>query len=223
MRLVLAALALVLLAAPASSQSQYADGEGLYVSFDEFRVRHSGGEFQRVDLGGEVGRRLGNGIDVGLVGSYHRYGFSGGGASWSAGVSASLTRPAPLGTIGRVRGVVSYGSTRIPNPSAFDRSYGQVDLSATLARTVPVVGSIKLQPTVGVYGRMTQLLSVGSEDVRPRPDGPLFDTGVQVELPIQFRLFGADVALAPAMRFSIPDGLRREPYGFAGSLLRVNF
>ncbi|WP_412068540.1 hypothetical protein [Rubrivirga sp. IMCC43871] len=221
MRLVLAALALLVLAAPAGAQSQFADGEGLYLSFDEFRVRHAGGQFQGIDLGGEVGRRLGNGIDVGLVGSYTAYGNRGSG--WSAGVSAGLTRPAPLGTTGRVRGLVSYGSTSIPSPSAFDRSYGTGDVSATLARTVPVVGSIKLQPTVGVYGRVTQLLSVGSEDVRPRRDSPYFDTGLQVELPIQFRLFGTDVALAPAVRYSIANGWRPAHIGSAGSLLRINF
>lgn len=229
MRLVLSALALLILAAPAWSQSQFADGEGTYITFDEFRLSSSGGVVDRFEVGGEVGRRLGNGVDVGVVGSYGTYDRRIGSprSGWSLGATAGITRPAPLGAQARVRGLVAYTAHSFPNTATDGSTFGWTsatgDLTATLARTVPVVGSVKLQPTVGMYGRVDQMLSVNASDTFQRRDGPVFDVGVQFELPVRFRLFGTDVALSPAVRYSIVNGLFPGRQSMGSGLLRVNF
>lgn len=225
-------LVLVALLAPlASAQSQYAEGEGTYLSLGHLKLLGGSGGLSGVELGGEVGRRLGNGVDVGLIGAYGTYGLRSeyGTTGWSAGVTAGLTRPAPFGTVARLQGLVSYGSADGTYPSAdapdlrFDRSTLTGDVSATLGREIPIIGSVRLQPAIGLYGRAVGTVDIGAADTFEQRPGPRLDAGLQFELPVRFRLFGADAALVTGVRRSLLPGdvAMRSTIPTVG--LRINF
>jgi hypothetical protein len=232
MRLSLLTLTALFLAPLASAQSQYGEGDGTYVSLGTLKLWGGNGGISGVELGGEVGQRLGDGVDVGLIGSYGTFGLRSdeyGTTSWSAGVTAGLTRPAPLGTVARLQGLALYGSTDGTYPDSdapplrYDRSVAVGDVSATLGKEIPVIGSVRLQPTVGLYGRAVGTVDIGADDsFEQRPPARL-DAGLQFELPVRFRLFGADVALVTGVRRSLVsgDGSTRPVIPTAG--LRINF
>lgn len=231
MRFSLATLAALLLLSPASAQSQYADGEGTYVSLGTLKL-WGGGGISGIELGGEVGRRLGNGVDVGLIGSYGTYGLQSeySTTSWSAGATAGLTRPAPLGTVARLQGLASYRSTNGTYPNAdapslqFDRSHLTGDLSATLGKEIPIIGSVRVQPTVGLYGRAAGTLDIGATDSFEQGRTSSLDAGLQFELPVRFRLFGADVTFVTGVRHSLVPGDDRPPRSTIPTAgLRINF
>ncbi|PAP78404.1 hypothetical protein [Rubrivirga marina] len=232
MRLSFVALAALLLAPLASAQSQYADGEGTYLSLGHLKLWGGNGGLSGVEFGGEIGRRLGDGVDVGLIGSYGTYGLRSdeyGTTGWSAGVTAGLTRPAPLGTVARLQGLVAYGSVDGTYPEAdapdlrFDRSSLTGDVSATLGKEIPIIGSVRLQPAVGLYGRAVGTVDIGADDSFEQRPGPRLDAGLQFELPVRFRLFGTDAALVTGIRRSLVPGevSARSAIPMVG--LRINF
>jgi hypothetical protein len=232
MRLSFVVLAALVFAPLASAQSQYAKGEGTYLSLGHLKLWGGNGGLSAFELGGEVGRRLGNGVDVGLIGSYGTYGLRSdtyGTTGWSAGVTAGLTRPAPLGTVARLQGLVAYGRVDGTYPAEdapalrYDRSSLTGDVSATLGKEIPIVGSVRLQPAVGLYGRAAGTVGIGADDSFEQRPGPQFDAGLQVELPVRFRLFGTDAALVTGVRRSLVPGevSMRSTIPTVG--LRINF
>ena len=218
-RVVLPALLGRALALPASAQSQYADSAGTYISTSGFTIG-SGGRF---GTQAQLGRRFGNGVDVGVVGSYDRYGEDR--AGWSAGAVVGLTRRAPAGTFTRLQASALYQNVDLAY-STGDRfaSSGLVgDVSATVGRSVPVVGSLRFQPTVGVYARASQALTLTFPDRFQDLDRFHAEAGFQAEFPLTFRLFGADATIAPALRFAPgQDGVRARGL-LPGGGLRLNF
>ncbi|MAQ93196.1 MAG: hypothetical protein CMM84_06690 [Rhodothermaceae bacterium] len=214
MRFVLSAL-LVVLALPATAQSQFSEEEGAFLTFEEFTLQRAGSDGW--NGGGEVGVgwRFGNGADVALTGSYSALGLGSDqreGSSWSLGLASGYTlRPAPR-TVARVQGLVAYRSqgatfqeTQQQPFVDYDGAAVGLDLSATVGYDVPVAGSFSVRPTVGVFGQANQLLSIESSGVQGslREAGDWrTNLGLQVEAPVTFRLFGTDAAIVPAYRSS---------------------
>ena len=223
----LAVLLALALSLPVAAQSQFADSAGTYVSVGGFPVAWGGSNVGlRLGTSVEVGRRFGNGVDAGLIGSYEAYGTRA--EAWSVGATGGLTRPAPLGTVARLQATALY---RSGDYDSADVSYGQTsvlgDVSATVGRSVPVVGSFRLQPTVGVFARVDQALTFRSEGFDPAIEPsfrPYALTGVQLELPLTFRLFGADATFAPGLRMGVGSrGWGRYASGVPGGAFRLNF
>ena len=202
MRRSLPALLAFALALPAAAQSQYADSAGTYVSVGGFPISY-GGSGLGLQLGTsvEVGRRFGNGFDAGLTGSLVTYGTRA--TSWSVGAAAGLSRPAPLGTVARLQAAASYGGLSYDYTGLQLRSTSvRGDVSATVGRSVPLVGTLRLRPAVGVYGAVSQRLSLDNPSDLRAGAATRVDGGVQVEVPLTFRLFGKDAAVIGRYRVS---------------------
>ena len=221
----LAALLGFVLALPAAAQSQFADSAGTYLSVDGPAVGWGGSGVGLV-LGTqvEVGRRFGNGLDAGLTGSYVAYGERA--RFWSVGVTGGLTRPAPAGTVARLQAAAAYGGRAYDSDAlAYSQTGASVDLSATLGRSIPVAGSVRVRPTVGVFATAGQPISFAVDRPQFAEDGfrTFVTTGLQVELPVTFRLFGADAAFVPAVRFGLTGGPSPGFGGVPGGGFRLNF
>ena len=222
-RLALPALLGLLAALPASAQSQFADSAGTYVAVDGFPVAYGGsGLGLRLGTSVEVGRRFGNGFDAGLTGSYVASGTRT--TEWSVGVTGGVARPAPFGTVARLQATATYGATAYDyDGRSFDRSGLGGDVSATLSRSIPIAGSVRIQPTVGVFATVGQTLAFDGTGVSdPLPEA-FTRMGLQVELPITFRLFGADAAFVPGVRIGLSDGRYFDTGGVSGAAFRLNF
>ena len=240
-RSLLLALALAS-AAPLAAQTQLADGAGAYVGLHSLSF---GSELQ-FGVDATVGRRYQSGLDVGLRAGTRRYGR---GSYRTVQVSPSLGYTGSLGggTLGRVQARADYASASRTiqsigtTPSgevkaSSDRSSARLaglDLSASVSRPVRLAGSLRVHPTVGGYAT-----AVRAFDVRPFADGALrnglngsetaYGLGVELALPVSFRLFGADAAVVPTARLQLAgDALRLqqaaglEPAGGLG--FRLNF
>lgn len=101
------------------------------------------------------------------------------------------------------------------------------DMTASVSRPIRLIGSVRLRPTLSVYG----WAAIRRESIDgPRAIGysgvPASNVGLHVELPLSFRLFGRDVSVAPAVRFPFGSRFRFEPPSdgaYAGGGLRLNF
>lgn len=233
----LSALALVAaLPLAAASQTHLADSTGGYVALHELSFGHSGSGWTRA-LDGTLGYRFSDRVDAGL-----RLGHVSGslGRSWRVAPTAGYTRRLGAGALARVEGTLAYQtyswteleSSELPDgTSGFERSqpYGarslSGDVAATVSRPVRLVGSLRVHPTLGVYAAASQAFD-RRYPARIGDLGPSAlrgSAGVQVGLPLSFRLFGQDVSVAPTARFSLVGNLGRLPDTYGGGGLRLNF
>ena len=228
MRFVPAIALAALTAAPALAQTQYADSSGGFVSLRS--LSFSGARFDAVD--GTAGYRFATGTDVGI-----RYAHSGGFlyASDRIGPIAGLTRPLGAGFTGRVEASVLFetvGGTGgdfvglndeyVP-PFEFRVQSLYEDVSATVSRRVPLVGSVALRPTVGGYATALQRISVDYPAASTGLQRSRYSGGVQYEIPVTFRVFGQDAAVVPGGRFSLTGTPFLGDDAYVGSGFRLNF
>ncbi len=209
--LVVAALAL-----PAAAQSGLSDGPGTYAAMNDFQLSSGQDDLTGLGMGGEIGYRFEGGFDVGLIGSLgrNRTDSNVNSDAWMAGVTAGLTRSALFGTVARLQAVAAVEivdltlSRGTMSTESYSYSTAVGDVSATLGRTIPVIGSVRIRPTAGLYARVENNLSFEGRgryaDTNP---GSNFDSGLQFELPITFRVLGVDAAFVPSARMSFGEPL----------------
>ena len=215
----------VLFTTPALAQTQYADSSGVYVGLSQFASE------------GTVGYRFGSGLDAGVRARYFGRETS---RRVSGGPVVGLSRPLGSGFVGRVEGAVLYeygsgfgrtvfsgGTAQNLSPYRFERL--TEDVTATVSRSLGVVGSLRIRPTLGVYANRTQQLADDYPERIGVVDTSGGSAGVHVEFPLTFRVFGLDVAYVAAGRIAVAG---RGAYGgldldamrpYAGSGLRLNF
>ncbi len=217
------------LAAPSSSQAHLADSSGVYLSL---------GTISSSGYGGSLGYRQSDGLDYGVylgVSQFTRASEINGQtyAGFQVGPQAGYTALLGRGVQGRISSQVLYGSggyTRNGGTVSTDTAPRSVsyqaltgNLTATVSRSVRLVGSLRVRPTVGVYAEGRQLLSYQTDQT---PDLELSRTrlgmGVHVGLPLSVRVLGQDVALSPFMQIPVTGEF---PVGgtYAGGGLRINF
>ena len=230
MRRLLACTLVALTALPALAQSNHADSSGVFVAVQRLSVGAAVSFFSERGVDATLGYRFGNGVDAGLRVA-RRSGFAA--TTVSVAPTAGVTRLLGRGAAARVEGTVR-GSRSVVSSDVFVDGNGtatfgdvrlrsiEVDLTATLSQTVRLGGSMRLRPTAGVFGR-----TVSTQfDLEALASGTSADAGVHLSLPLSFRLFGADVTVAPTVRLVATDGFRVEPASasaFAGGGLRLNF
>lgn len=221
-------LSALFVTAAAGAQSPTESNPGFYLSVHDVDISGADfGDLQTLGTTIEAGRRFGGGLEAGLVGSYASYGRGEpqGGRGWSAGLTGGWTRPAPLGTTFRLRGLATFGSSSSTVESGGIETTRLVgDLSATFGREVPVVGSVRVEPMAGVYAHVLdpmRLAGTGAFAELP-PGRTRTETGLQFALPVRFRVLGLDAALTPAVRF---EGLRfgRSSLAVPGMGFRLDF
>ncbi len=229
MRLVPALALAALLASPALAQTQYADSSGGFVSLNGLTFRNS--DLQAVD--GTLGYRFSNGVDFGLRYERSVYGFENS-AAHQFGPVLGITRPLGAGFSGRAEATVQYSTYSSRRTIGFDgqptdpfdirvRDLSE-SVSATVSRRVPLVGSLALRPAVGGYAAARHNLTFdypGYPDLQPRTQ---IGFGLQVEVPITFRLFGQDAAIVPGGRIPLTlTSAGIEDATYVGGGLRLNF
>lgn len=223
----LLALLLVAIAAPAFAQATYADGTGGYVALHQLGINPIG------TLGADatVGYRLRGGLDVGVrLGHETRFGVL---RESVAGPVAGITRPVGRGLTGRLEGAVLFSSVSVQQDevttadgAVVAASSGRVralsqDVTATLSRSVRLVGSLRARPTVGAYAEASQALSV-SGSVEPGSGRTLASTGLHVELPLSLRVLGRDASVTPVVRLPITGNSDATGAAYAGGGFRLN-
>ena len=237
MRLVAAAALVAALSSAPSAQTQFADSAGVYVSLHDIRLH--GAE-------ASVGYRTAGGFDYGV--RYRRftqdYGSTGVRLSSVEGELSSVrnfrvgpelgyTRRLSDRVVGRISASVLYSSGQTtfvdsPEPDvtrsrAFTSESLASNLTATVGRRVPVVGSFQIQPTAGLFVETHRTLRfdlpLSNRETFPQSDAA---AGLHLELPISFRLLGQDVTLASYGQVPLVgrDFFSRT---YAGGGLRVNF
>ena len=235
MRLVAAAALVAALSSAPSAQTQFADSAGVYVSLHDIRLH--GAE-------GSVGYRTSGGFDYGL--RYRRFtqDYESRGVrlasvegeltsvrTFRIGPELGYTRQLSDRIVGRVSASVLYSSSRItlvdsPEPDVTRyRGYSTQNLAsnltATVARRVPVVGSFQIQPTAGLFVETRRTLYSDFSAGGAFPQGRAA-AGLHLELPISFRLLGQDVTLSPHGQVPLV-GPNFYDQAYAGGGLRVNF
>ena len=230
MRLACTLALAALLSSPSAAQSQYADSTGGYLALHELGFGSGGAR----GIDGTLGRRLRGGLDVGLRLGYSSYGT---GSDVSGGPVVGITRPVGRGFVGRVEGALHYASWSATFTSLQDAPEGEVlafaqrslaeDVTATLARPVRLVGSLRLRPTLGVYATAAQRLTYTAPERFRNADGTRAAAGLHIEIPLTFRLFGQDASVAAVGRLPIVgdrlNDLQRVEPACAGGGLRMNF
>jgi len=227
-RLSLLALAVLITAGPAAAQSQPDDESGTYVMLQDVDLTVEDGDLLGYGVVGEVGRRFGGGLEAGLLASYGSY-RSGSvqSAGWRLGLTSGLAHAAPLGTTLRFRGLASVGASHATSLEANDFRATTLlgDLSATLGRSIPIIGSLRLEPSVGAYTQANQTLGArGTGHFEGLPASRTrLGAGLQVELPVRFRVFGADASVTTGLRRALL-GNRAAGIGLVpGTGLRFDF
>ncbi len=218
------------LASPALAQTQYADSSGGFVSLNALTFSSSG--IQAID--GTLGYRFSNGADLGL-----RYGTTDYGADASFhrfGPVVGITRPLGSGFSGRAEATVQFSTFSARRSVGFDghaiepfniRSRGLFEsVSTTVSRRVPLVGSLALRPAIGGYAAARQRLMLEYPGLPYELARTAVSAGLQVEIPLTFRLFGQDAAVVPGGRLPLVStrgafGLSDATYLSGG--LRLNF
>ena len=212
-------LALALLTFPAAAQSSFAPGPGAYVSVLEAdAIPFGDGD---VGLDAEAGWRFGNGLDVDVrLGVGRRdfdraYDAEGFGAARKAvvGLGAGYTHwlgertGVRLATSGHLRRTEARDAPQtrtltgeVVGSAAYSRgtNEGEVDASMVAFRRVPVWRSVRIQPGLGLYaGWGTQTENDVDGRFSLRADAGPLDTeawsGVEISLPVLFRLGGLDL------------------------------
>lgn len=241
-------LALVLAAAfalPASAQTHLADSTGGYVGIQSLSFG-SGGKYLGVSGDVVLGWRRADGLDFGLRVGGDGDDFWAGQvrtmqSEFRIGPAVGYTRPLGRGLLGRVEGAALYetfdyrasGEVLVYNPdldgpeTVSERTVGSHRLSgsvtAALARPVRLVGSVRLHPTLGGYVAADGFARY-SDSAYPSTDpSARVGAGVHLGLPLSFRLFGQDVAVASYARIPLTQGFRGVTGPHAGGGLRLNF
>ena len=227
----LAAALLAALALPAAAQTHLADSSGVYIGLTPVYDNLTGVS----GASASVGYRQANGLDYGFgiqfQGRKSEYQSSSYGAI-SAGATLGYTQELGRDLRLRLESAAGYQSQRFEQFS-LDGSRQEIvpsnaflDVSASVSRSVPLAGSLRLHPSLGLYAHG----SIALDDANRSFAGsdPLniggIDTGVQVSIPLSFRLFGTDVAVPFSARYSFQGPRAALAPEWTPSMgLRVNF
>ncbi|WP_412067695.1 hypothetical protein [Rubrivirga sp. IMCC43871] len=188
-------VALVLGAAPALAQPVLSDSSTFYVS-PLGSITHQSSQGTAFTAGGDIGWRLGSSSDVGLR-------LLTGDLTTRDGDGAFLTVGPTLGTSRRVVGGFELDARLLATATFSDigprgtaDTFGLQVLrgtaQATVSRPIPIVGSLSLAPTLGLYG--TSCATPGYE-VAAGSQARCTKGGVLAGVDLRFRVFGADVSM----------------------------
>lgn len=240
----LALAALLALALPASAQSHLADSTGGYVGIHS--LSFGGGKYLGVNGDVVLGWRRADGLDYGL-----RVG-GGGDDTWHSQVSTSVsefrigptvgyTRPLGRGLVGRVEGAALYeaadyrasGEVRIYNPDlegvetlserTVESRRLSANVTAALSRPVRLAGSVRVHPTLGGFVAAEGFPRYSDSAYPSFERSARTDAGLHLGLPLSFRLFGQDVAVAAYSQVPLTRDFRGVTGPYAGGGLRLNF
>ncbi|WP_420456473.1 hypothetical protein [Rubrivirga sp.] len=236
----LALAAALALALPVSAQTDLADGSGGYAAIQSLSV----GSIGALDVEGDlsIGWRQANGLDYGVrVGVDRGQAFSGQNEAW-VGPTAGYTRTLGRGVLGRVEGAALYqtydyttydevsvlgddGLVGVVRGRTVARQSVAANVTATVARPVRLVGSVRLHPTLGGFVAADAPFRFEDSAYPDQSASARAAAGVHVGVPVSFRLFGQDVAVSSAIQVSLTDGrlFRGFTGPYAGSGLRLNF
>ncbi|WP_412063230.1 hypothetical protein [Rubrivirga sp. IMCC45206] len=187
--------ALVFGAAPALTQPILSDSSAIYVS-PLFGIVHQSSEGTALSAGGDVGWRVGASSDIGLR-------VLAGDLTTQDGSGGFLTVGPTLGTSRRVVGgfeldarLLATATFSDVGPRGTADTFGLQVLrgtaQATVSRPIPIVGSLSLAPTLGLYG--TSCATPGYE-VPGGSQARCAKGGVLAGVDIRFRVLGADVSV----------------------------
>lgn len=225
MKLLYAVALVALSVGSAVAQTQYADSSGAYVAVGALGAANSSGGVSGTGVDATVGYRFTSGADAGLrLGRVSAFG----GTTNRIGPTAGISRSLGSGVIGRLEASTLFSETHYPLSSeGIDYSIRSWeiggDVTATVSRPVRVVGSVRLRPTLGVYAaaarRGMDINGPGqfAGDTSPR------SSGLHVEVPLSFRLFGQEAAISQALRFPMTGGFAVTNGVYAGGGVRLNF
>ena len=221
-----------LLSLPVAAQTHLADSSGVYLGLG------AGYHSSSVGFGtvASFGYRQANGLDYGIgVRLDHRPPSAqvSGYQSTSLGATLGYTRALGKGVRLRMESAasfraVTYDRTQLDQSLDYAGSAIGLDVSASISRPFRLVGSFRVDPTLGVYANGTQALTesaygFGVQSATPTLTG--LDGGVQVGLPLSFRALGADMTVPLTARFSLRNqhpSFGVTPPPFSGGV-RVNF
>lgn len=205
------ALLLALGTAPEAS-AQLADSSGVYLALGGGYSTSSGLIGPAIAAGYRQQNGLEYGVGVALEsrGPGTDYFYS----STSVGATAAYTTSVASRTNLRIEGTAGFSTTAyrndlFDNEQRLDGTALTFDASARVSREMLSVGSVRLAPSVGVYASGYDRLNTYSEGFGSEIPGAGFDAGLQVGIPLSFRLLGTDVTLPLQTRISL---LRRTPY-----------
>jgi hypothetical protein len=232
--------ALLAFALPASAQTHLADSTGGYVALHGLSFG-SVGQNTHLSGDGTVGWRHAGGLDYGLRVASERGGRgSASSSAFRAGPTVGYTRRIGWGVLGRVEGAALYQSATFRDYDFEDVTVGDDgrvvaavartaesrwlvgDVTASVARPVRLVGSVRLHPTLGGFVAASASLSYRDSAYPSLDPDARTAAGVHFGLPLSFRLFGQDIALASYAQIPLTDqvGLSN---AHAGGGLRLNF
>ncbi len=221
------AIAALLLALPSAAQAPFADSAGVYVALDG--VSFGSAESSRL-IDATVGYRFNASADAGLRVRHEPY-------QWAVGPTAGYTVPLGRDVRARVSGAALYQTLDTPvwypTPGSVSSRSLTADAAATVGTTLPLVGTLRLDPAVGAYVEATRRLSYEriSDDLPPgftygTPSGHSVSVGAQIELPLSFRLLGETATVVPTLRVPIPGTVAPRSWtgqSWTALSLRLNF
>lgn len=194
MRQPLALLVALAIAAPALAQPVLDDSSTVYLS-PVLGVAHQGSMGTAFVLGGDIGWRLGRHSDVGVRVLTGDLSFQdGNGGFLTVGPTAGISGRTPSGfeLDARVIGTATFADLgRASDLDGFGLQVLRGTAQVTASRAIPIVGSLRLAPTLGLYG--TACSTVGYD--RTGPDGRCAEAGVLGGVDLRFRVLGADVSM----------------------------
>ena len=215
------------LSLPSVAQTQFADSSGGYLSLRNLGT--SGGDGFFAD--GTVGYRFADGTDVGL-----RVGTLAFADGLTIGPTAGRTWAGPRLTRLRVEGAALYQSqsrflegNTIDGFETYDRRDLSGDITATASRSLRLLGSLRVAPTLGVFGVAEQSLSYSAPTRISRPSSTRAAAGLHFEVPLSFRLFGTTATVSATSRFALARTRDYSLFGpdlqrtYAGAGFRLNF
>ena len=228
MRLVPALALAALLASPALAQTQYADSSGGFVSLNKLALLTRGAQ----DVDGTLGYRFSNSTDAGLrIAHFNDPVYD----ETQLGLITGITWPVGAGFTSRVEGAVRYktsGGVRqlytrgSASGDEYDYRFRSVgaDVSATVGRRIPLGGSLAFRPSVGGFAATRRFVTRDFPAGTFQVNRSATSAGVQGELPLTFRVLGADAAFVPFFgRFVLAGSRTVEADIPSGALLRLNF
>ena len=231
---------------PGLAQSTFSSAPGVYVGLDRLNI--TTGDFPSIrdyGIGGTVGYRLGNGLDLGLAVNYSATELRGDGFTSSTftafrlgptlGYTHELSEHFGLRTDASV-GATFGGGDGLTGLQSIDAAF-----DASVFTRIPLGRRIALLPSLGVYGEATRLSSGAYDEVRASftefvignpsrlsytafPGRSDSDAGFQFALPISVSLTDRVIlVLEPFLRYGFRNFDRGAAYPTPGMNVKVNF
>ena len=210
MRLVLLAATAAAFALPAAAQPALPDSADAYVS-PILGFGYGGQQGSTFLVGGEVGRRLPSGVDVGLRAYGGNVTFGSTSPLATVGPTVGYTRHLPGGieADARVLGTLTFADLDgLGGSDGFGLRALNGAAQATLGRPFRVVGSLQLAPTVGGFASVCTALGVETAS-----DAGCASAGIVGGVDVRFRAFGAEVSVPVVGAYTLTGNTRAGQLG----------